>query len=253
MNNQTKPDELDLDIDENQLSASNGASGHMGIGSNEVPPSAELESLANETADLEHPHLKTYQKSYPAHVIAEMKLMGMPKPDDVPWGDWVGPEDIRHRHDMIILLAAYGRTNNQIAEELGYTASRISIILSKTEIKNAIRETQDKLFGRNVRRRIDSMLNKSLDVMDAVLDNDQEKNALKVDIAKYLLDQGIGKAKQDVTIQGNLLADLLHRLDVGRPTSAQTEKLAEPKHELDTFVDEYVVEDFRVGAKSEEK
>lgn len=211
-------------------------------------PNPEL-NLTEETV---HPHLTPSTAKYAAHVIEEMKLLGMPKPDDVSWGDWVGPDDLKHRHELLILLAAYGRTNNQIAEELGLTASRVSIILGKTEVKNKIREAQDKLFGQNVRRRIDSMLNKSLDVMDSVLENEQEKNSLKVDIAKYLLDQGIGKAKQDVKIEGNLLADLLHRLDTSRDAAPAQETLATNKNELDTFVDEFITDEFRVGVKREQ-
>jgi len=43
-----------------------------------------------------------------------------------PWS----PKRLRQRHKLAIRLEACGMTNNQIAEHLGYTPSRISIILN---------------------------------------------------------------------------------------------------------------------------
>lgn len=180
--------------------------------------------------------------------LTELKALGEDKPDDVSWGDWVGPKDHSHRHDMMIVLAAYGKTNDEIAKTLGMTQGRVSIILGQSDFRKKVRLKQDELFGQDIRKRLETMMNKSLDVLEEVIDNQMEKTNNRMDAAKYILDQGMGKAKQELSVSGSLLADIIHRLDTGVVSQVKNE-IEKPVDPMDDFVDSFIDVDFKVGNK----
>ncbi len=186
---------------------------------------------------------------YPQEVIEEMKELGMSKPPDCPWGLWVGPKELSHRHKFIANLAASGMRNGDIAEELNMTDSRISIILDNPSMKIEIARIREKMFGSNNRRRLEMLMPKALNVAEEVLTGEQHMMKHKIDMAKYVLDQGLGKAKQDITVSGNLLGDLLDKLDaqVKDVTHSDLDKSDNP---IDTLAYELVPTSVVVGKRT---
>ncbi len=189
-------------------------------------------------------------------MIDELKSVGVQKPKNVSWGRWVGPRDHSHRHDLICALAALGRTNNQIAEEIGMTPPRVSIILQQKETKKKIKEMQNTEFVAKARERIEAMLGPSLDVIEAIITNDMESSKIKLDAAKYLIDQGVGKSKQEVTHSGTVLGEFMHKLEQAGNTLIDVtpqKLLADQSNPIDAFIVENVPDSVKVGKRNEQK
>lgn len=205
--------------------------------------------LSEETGILDYS-----EDQYTPEIIEEMKALGIPKPENVSWGSWIGPKDHSHRHDLIVHLAASGLPNKTIAAEIGMTDAWISVILSQPQMKAKIRAKQDELFGKDTRARLLALSQKALQGVEEVLDDKSAKNSDKLAASTYILDQAVGKAKQDVSIQGNLLGDLISRLDNldSRPVLPQAEQLDTPPDSMQDFIDEFVPDNVKVGVRSEE-
>lgn len=189
-------------------------------------------------------------------MIDELKAIGIPKPANVSWGKWVGPKDHSHRHDLICALAALGRTNNQIAEEIGMTAARVCIILQQQEIKTKIKTMQNNEFVNEARKRIESSLGKALDLLEEQMDNKQEASKIRQTAAIYIIDQGIGKSKQEVTHSGTVLGEFMHKLEqVTSHALDVTPKnlLAESNNPIDAFIVENVPDSVKVGKRGKEE
>jgi len=186
--------------------------------------------------------------------LQEMRALGMPKPDDVEWGRWIGPKNHSHRHGMLIYLAASGLTGNEIAKELRLTPSRVSVILSQPKIKNKIKEVQQEFWGDRAEERFKQLIPKAINVLEATVDNQQEKTPNRLTAAKEILDRSLGKAQQKVSVEGNLLGDLIDRFDRGKTVVGETidvTAVEKPKDEMDTMLDSFIETDHVVGKKGE--
>lgn len=191
---------------------------------------------------------------YSDDTLEEMKLMGMKKPDSVEWGRWVGPKDHSHRHELLVHLAASGLTNNAIAKELEMTPSRISIILTQPEIKNKIRKVQDTLWGENATARFEKLIPAAIDTLEDITKNKQEKSSTRVSAANSLLDRALGKPQQTIDVTGNLLGEVVSKLDKLRIVEGQASDVTElekDKDKLDTFLEEFIPEKHVVGKRGE--
>ena len=192
---------------------------------------------------------------YSQDQVDEMRALGLPKPPEVTWGMWMGPKKCSHVHEALIYMAASGATNKRIADDLGYTQSRISIILSKPEIKAKIKAVQQSLWGENADRRFSQLLPSAIDVAEEVLNNPNERSNLRVDVAFRLMDRALGKPKQEVTVEGNLIADLIHKLDQQEAMHRIVPALKssqEPEHPIDKYIDDNIPADFTVGKRQQE-
>jgi len=184
--------------------------------------------------------------------IDEMKIMGMAKPKEVSWGLWCGAKDHSHRHDLLMHMAACGATNNQIASDLGMTAGRISILLSQPAIKKKIRALQTEYWGDNAKKRFETILPKAIDIAEDILVDPQEKSTLRADVAFRLMDRALGKPNQTTTIEGNLLSELLIKIDLEKKELKDVtpqNSLEKPPDKLDTFVDSFIDAEVSVGKK----
>ncbi len=197
--------------------------------------------------------------------ISEMKVLGLHKPLSVSWGRWMGPKDIKQRHEFIIHLAALGRTNRQIARELGMTDSRLTIIMQTPIIKKAIKDKITEYFGNDARQYIKSLATKGFEVLDEVLTNPIHKTNDKLRAAEYVLDQTVGRANQTVEVKGSLLSELMIKLerepvekDATNSVPAEVAEatipklVAAPKDDVDNFVDTLEILDSVVGKREPE-
>jgi hypothetical protein len=192
--------------------------------------------------------------TYTQEQLQEMKALGLPKPDDVTWGDWMGPKKESYVHEALIYMAASGANQKQIATDLGYTQSRISIILSKPDIRKKIRAIQEQLWGDNAEKRFKHLLPRAIDVAENILEDQTAKQNLKADVAFKLMDRALGKPQQSVSVEGNLLADLIHRLDQQETRDvSQTALQSKPSDEAEQSIDEFLGEEtFTVGKRGED-
>lgn len=96
----------------------------------------------------------------------------------MPWGSrqaFNAPKGARERHKMVVMLAAAGWTGNQIAQSMGYTPARVSVILTSRHPdllavrKEAAQKVMDNTTDLMLRFRAES--GKSLDVLVDIRDN----------------------------------------------------------------------------------
>lgn len=190
--------------------------------------------------------------------LEEMKLMGLPKPDNVEWGRWIGPKSHSHRHELLIHMAASGLSNNQIAEELQYSQSRVSVILSQPEIRNKIRLLQEKVWGGNASQKFQSLVHDAIDVTEEIMNNRQEKGATRLSAANNLLDRALGKATQKIDVESTSLGEVLDRLDQLKEleknnTYQEPALLEKTKNPEDAFLDSFIEADYVVGERKAEE
>lgn len=146
------------------------------------------------------------------------------KPDDVDtWGDYMLRPDkpLSHRHRELARLAAHGKTQKEIAQELNYTQSRVSVLLSNEKIKNEVGRIRDKLFSADIESRIKDLSGDALDVMEEILISPHISTKDKETAAKWILEKHSGKPSQQVEHKGDLsIGVFLEKLDQERGKKA---------------------------------
>lgn len=137
--------------------------------------------------------------------------------DQMSWGDRMltRQQTLSPRHRKLCELAAQGISNKKIAEQLHYTDSRVSILLSNTQIRNEVEKMREKIYEDTVGRRLKDMARPALDELDRCLGDSsgKYKEQLKVETAKWVVEKIDGKAIQKHDIGDNLLSVMMDRLD----------------------------------------
>lgn len=118
------------------------------------------------------------------------------------------------RHRRLAELAAAGIKSGKIAQELGLTPARVSVLLSNTMIKKEIARLQERMFEEGLSERMKRLGHSALDIIDEHLNPDsQTKPQLRAETARWVLEKLTGKAVQTHDIGENMLGVLLDRLD----------------------------------------
>lgn len=187
--------------------------------------------------------------------ISELKSQGVTRPPNVSFNRWTQPFDLSPRHLMIIQLTVMGLTPKQVASELGYSTGRMDQLLKMPKIKAAVDKKRDEYFG-DSKKTVKALVAKAYKVVDGILDDENEKSSVRLDAAKYVIDQTVGKANQSVTVSGdNLLVDFISKLDqaakVMRDVAAtEGNLLAAPADPMDALVDDIIDAEFVVGKRN---
>lgn len=157
-----------------------------------------------------------------------------------------------HIHMLVVQLAASGMKTALIAQQAGISKAYLAVILARPYIKDRIREAQERMWGRAVRKRMENIAHKALDTIERILDDPEAKCSTRLSAAQYLLDQAVGKAQQNINVQASTLGDLIGRIDqMATRDVAPLKGLEAPKDALDTFVDGIIPVVVTVGAKKE--
>lgn len=163
------------------------------------------------------------------------------------------------RHRRLAQLAAEGRSNSAIAEELGYVGSRVSILLKNPHIAQEIRRLQDRIFEETIQSRLKSFAEPALNNIHMILtDNtNRVKIAEKAEMSKWVVEKLDGRPVQRHDVGENMLSVLLDRLDsrktapplpqreVGSSPDIETKALPAPepeKDELTSWVEDFCSE-----------
>lgn len=142
------------------------------------------------------------------------------KPDDVSWGDWVGPKKLSHRHHFIVHLAALGMSQGEICRRTGIVSSRMSILMNNSKFIEEITKVRKEIFSDNLDQNLKLMLPKATEVIRNVLENDQARDALRVETAFRLMDRTHGKAMQKIEVGGSMIKSLFEQLDAMKEVPA---------------------------------
>ncbi len=189
-------------------------------------------------------------------VIAEMRRLGMDRPKGLPVSEWIEPQSLNHRHDEIITLMLRGFSKKRIADVLGMDYNYLVTITNSPMLMKVYYEKRaDRDLASSIdRKRVNTYFEDALDTMEKVMLDPREKGNVRADAAKFLIEQAIGKAKQDVEVKGSVLLDVMHSIQELREAKQATALPAvdKPKSIVDSFVDEFMAENnFVVGKRSD--
>lgn len=122
------------------------------------------------------------------------------------------------RHRRLAFLAAEGKSNADIAKELGYSGSRVSILLKDPFVAVEVQRLQEKIFEETIGQRLKGFANASLDVIQQVLNDrtNKVKMSEKITVAQWVIEKLDGKATQKIEAGENMLAALMDRLDANK-------------------------------------
>lgn len=186
-----------------------------------------------------------------------MRLLKYEKPAGITHAQWGAPTEQdsqdNSRHSLVLNLAAAGLSNAQIADEVGYSVSRVGQILLTPENKETVRKMQERFFGQSAADRIKSLVGKALDNVEHILESPQEKSNLKLDASKYILDHHLGKAMQKMEVKGNLFSSLLEQVEqLQRQGTLEQVIDVTPRDEIDDFLDNEI-QGLTIGVRNREE
>lgn len=177
----------------------------------------------------------------------------VPPPEGVTFGDWMlrPGKPLSYRHKKVAEYFALGKTTNEIAELLGYTAQRVSVLRGNTQIQQEADRFRDKLFSASVQDQLHTLGPDAVATIEEVLRSDTEKLSTRADTARWLLEKLTGKARQEVGVDaGASLMELLKKLDSLKGTSgtegrdvielSQTPQTAPEDKWMDAWLDQNI-------------
>lgn len=181
----------------------------------------------------------------PILTAEEVKLLqplGHARPNHITSAQLHSTTTIKDSQHYLVILAAMGLKDAQIAEEMQRPVSWVKLNLARPEIKEMIRARHEEVFGAHVKDRIAVIAHKAMDVLEEAL---QEGNEIRVrmDAAKYLIDHKEGKATQKTEIKGSLLTEFLAKIDqVSKSYTLQQQlnPVDKPKDAVEDFIDNFI-------------
>lgn len=170
------------------------------------------------------------------------------KPIKTDWPALLGPKKLKQRHEFIAYLMSFGLTAREISKRVGMTDGYLSQIMNTPIVKERAESLRRELFGMDPNKGMHTMVKQCLSVIDEVLNNPNEKSALKVDAAFRVLERTHGKPRQIVEVEGSLLKDLFARLD-----SAPQSLDSDATEAEFTPIDQWLAENYSGGTDDEEE
>lgn len=119
------------------------------------------------------------------------------------------PRDVKVRWLEAARLHALGRTNNEIADKMGYSPAWVSTLLSKPLVRKEVYRYRNKLYEQDLLTAMKDLGPDAISVLTEMLHNPKEKLKDRAEAAKWLLEKLTGKAKQEVTHESNTLATFI--------------------------------------------
>ena len=207
----------------------------------ESPFTAELEEIVNHEPD--HPPLPI-----PLETLTQMRRMGMAKPHNISWADWMGPRALKPKHYTFCKLAARGLPRKELAAVMGITPEHTSTLMTNNLIQQQIQVFRDELYGKSHETRFKELLPKAIDTLEQVIDDQGAKEGARISAAEKIIDRALGKVPQPVEMETSLVKDLFQAVD--RLKSGSGEILdVEPKEPdaLDQWANEHLPRHEGVG------
>lgn len=129
-------------------------------------------------------------------------------------------EGVLERYRLIARLHAMGLTNNAIAHQLRYTASRISILLRDPFVQREVAVWRDKFISGDTLTILSTVANDAALRMLDIIRDPKATNADVLRIGTFSTEQVFGKAKQSVDVKNTTLDMFMERMAALRPATA---------------------------------
>lgn len=186
---------------------------------------------------------------YTIRQLNEMQMLGVPKPDDVSDDVWEKPKELSFKHKYMVQLFATGMTNKEVAQEMDLSESWVAHLRNKESVKAEVALLHKNLVAPSVQERFNKIVTKAISRAEDIMDDPETKDALVADIAFRFMDRALGKPKQTVDVETNLLSELLTRLDQKTVGSREAIPVESSKDEVDAFVEGFVPENYKIGER----
>lgn len=185
--------------------------------------------------------------------INEMKMLGIAKPETVSWERWNKLQSIRFEHEHMIMMAAGGRPQREIAEAMGYDQAHVSKILNTPEIKAKVQEEVKSIYGTDYKKALKDLNDKAIMVVSDILENGKE--AEKASMAKWNLEHTVGKASQEIQVTKTTLTEFIVRVDQMkadqlRDVGPNQTLLSKEPDPFDTIIAEVIPKGMVIGKRS---
>jgi hypothetical protein len=145
------------------------------------------------------------------------------------------------RHRRLAQLAAQGLSNKELAQQLDYAESRISVLLRHPLVVEEIRRLQDQIFSETIEKRLKGMSDLALTALETALRDRSGKTKIseKLETAKFIIEKVDGKAMQKVDVGSSAIGSFLDRLDALKAAGRQLEpeRTALPAPASDGIID----------------
>jgi hypothetical protein len=122
-------------------------------------------------------------------------------------------EPLKNQDEVLVYLAAQGRSPKEIADILGLTAETVRLKLNHERIQFEVKHLRYKLFGKDHKKRFSDILPYAIDATEAILKNPSAKDRTRFAAAQEIMDRALGKPKQTVEHEGSLIRALIEKLD----------------------------------------
>lgn len=144
-----------------------------------------------------------------------MKDAGFDRPPGVTVANWDAPKELNHLHNAICYAAAGGARNKDIAASLHCTAQTVSNVINSEIGKLQIKRYQMMMFGRDAKKRYESILPVAIDTAEEIMTSPQNKAETRARIAKDFMDRATGKPTQPIDVGGSAVRSLIELLERG--------------------------------------
>lgn len=142
------------------------------------------------------------------------------EPDAVPLFDdeliLENPEEpsagIITRYRELARLHSSGMSNNSVAAHLGYTASRVSILLRDPFVQTEIGRYRAQMFEQTVADALKAAGPDAVKHLHTTINDPREKAELRSTNARWVVEKLTGKAKQEVSVESNTLSSFMEIL-----------------------------------------
>lgn len=153
-----------------------------------------------------------------------------PEPLDLEQSDWVVqemqkelagilddngkplPNTERHVLRAICVMASFSLSPQRIGNNVGLPSRRISNILKSVSVQREIARLQTELYERDATKLFKRMMPHAANTIFGLIDN-AEKDSVRLEAAKSILDRALGKPTQEITQTTTLISDVLKKLN----------------------------------------
>jgi hypothetical protein len=162
--------------------------------------------------------------------------------------------ELSARHEYILNMAALGIGSGDISRTVGIKLANVSTIVNDPKNKDFIRQKQSEIF-KEPKAKLAALYDKAWATLDDALSDNEEKMAVRVDVAKYVIDHTIGKPQQTVEHKGNMLNEILLKIERGDLKdvieATKTNLLEKPKNKMDAIMEALELDDVVIGKRGE--
>lgn len=122
---------------------------------------------------------------------------------------------IINRYREVARLNAMGWTNNAICAHLGYTPSRLSVILHDPFIQSEVRKWRDRMVDEDAIGILKQASTDAAQLIHRKILNPRTKDTVAMDAAKFAIEKTHGKARQEVSVESgslNMFTEMLKQM-----------------------------------------